>query len=64
MATEQELEAPRLLDDAQKSPGIQELVTLYSHYLRIEDVATPVRNMMRRQSISSVSNGAYPALPR
>ena len=53
-----------LIEAAEKAPGVQELMDLYSYYQSVEVEAEPARRAMQTHAISSVSNGAYPAFSR
>ena len=53
-----------LLKTAETAPGVQDLIKLYSYYRSVEAATEPMRRAMQARSISSVSNGSYPALSR
>jgi hypothetical protein len=57
-------ELTRLIEISSKTPGVQELMALYSYYRKIEDVAGPVRRALQARSYSTVSDGSYPSLAR
>jgi len=60
----EDLNLQGLVKSAEAAPGVRELITLYSYYWSLEVATEPMRRTMRARSISSVSNGAYPALPQ
>jgi len=57
-----EIAVQELVETAEAVPGVQDLIKLYSYYRSLETATEPMRRAMQTRSISSVSNGAYPAL--